>query len=300
MIAFHPISIQDQEVITSYTIPHAPYDCEYSFGNLLSWHFMNESSYAVVEGCLVIRFRLEDNSFVYLTPIGEGDVISVIRQLEEESKTEGMPFKLRGTYSELNELLERHMPTLFEYKIFRDYFDYVYLRKDLVELKGKNYHQKRNHVNKFKKEYAYRFTPLTTDMLPYCMELEMKWCKKRNCTEETSMQYEYQAFQTIIQNYEALNMQGGAIWVNDEIVAFTLGSPINYNTFDIQFEKADTDIDGAYNIINQEFANHLPEQYIYLNREEDMGVEGLRKAKLSYHPVFLVEKCIATKKDDKH
>jgi hypothetical protein len=296
MITFKPITIEDKDLINSYTDSHATYDCEFSFGNLYAWHFLNESSFAVVDNCLVIRFRTPHHSHLYLNPIGEGDKTKVIEQLDKEAQRNGEVFKVRGPQQEVMNMLEAYAAGGFTYEANRDYFDYVYSRTKLIELTGKNYQPKRNHINKFKKEYEYKFTPLTADILPYCLELESEWCKKRHCFEVESMKYEHQAFTNAIHHFEELGMSGGAIWVNDEIVAFTLGSPINHRTFDIQFEKADTDIDGVYAIINQEFAKTLPEQYIYLNREEDMGMEGLRKAKLSYHPEFMVEKCIAFKK----
>ncbi|MDL2251390.1 phosphatidylglycerol lysyltransferase domain-containing protein [Odoribacter sp. OttesenSCG-928-J03] len=295
MITFKHISLKDKELILSYTLPYATYDCEYSFGNLFSWNFYNESSYAIIDQCLVVRFTMEDGSHLYLSPIGKCDKTNVIKQLDEHSRTNNEVLKIRGSLQETLDMLEQYAPKGFEYVADRDYFDYVYLRKNLVELTGKNYQPKRNHINKFKKEYNYKYTPLTPEIVPYCIELEKEWCKKRDCLNFPSLKHEHEAFCNTINNYEALGISGGAIWVDDEIVAFTLGSPINHETFDVQFEKADTDIDGAYTIINQEFASRLPEQFIYLNREEDMGMEGLRKAKLSYHPEFLVEKCIATK-----
>lgn len=295
MISFKPITLEDKEIITSYTIPFAPRDCDFSISNLYGWHFSNDSSYAIINNFLVIRFRPEDDRQIYLMPIGSGDIRPVIRLLEEDAQQEGQPLRLQGEYTAMQETLEKDFPALFLYQRYRDFYDYLYLRKDLAELKGKNYQPKRNHVNKFKKEYAYRYTPLTPEMLPQCLEFETRWCLEHDQSNRESLRQERRALTFCLRHYEELGLTGGAIWVGDEMAAFTFGAPVNRDTFDVNVEKANIHMDGAYSLINQEFAGHLPEQYIYLNREEDLGVAGLRQSKLSYHPAVLYEKCIATR-----
>ncbi len=295
MIEFKPITLEERKKITSYTLLRAPRDCDFSFPNLCAWQFSNNSSYAEIDGFLVIRFRMEDDRLIYLLPIGEGNLVRVITLLEENARKEGQPFRLQGVYPDLKNLLEKYFPTLFEYSVYRDFADYLYFRKDLAELKGKNYQPKRNHVNKFRKEYNYRYTPLTPDMLPQCLDFESKWCKDHDYMEHPGMKDERRALTFEIHHYEALQLSGGAIWVDDEMAAFTFGAPINTDTFDIHVEKANIRLDGVYSMINKEFASRLPEQYVYINREEDLGVPGLRQSKLSYHPAILLEKCIATK-----
>lgn len=296
MIEFKPITLADKSLITSYTFQYAPQDCDFAFSNLCAWHFSNQSSYTVIDDSLVVRFHTEDNRLIYLMPIGKGNLVHIIGQLDEEAQKEGHPLRLQGVYPETQEKLEKIFPTLFEYTSYRDFADYVYLRKDLVELKGKNYQPKRNHINKFIKEYSYRYTPLTPDLLPQCLEFESRWSIEHDYVEQNGLKDERRALTYAIRHYEELELTGGAIWVDEEMVAFTFGAPINQNTFDINVEKANTHMDGAYSIINREFASRLPEQYIYINREEDLGIPGLRQSKLSYHPAVLLEKCIATKK----
>ena len=190
----------------------------------------------------------------------------------------------------MEEWFNREFPGSFDYRLDRDYFDYIYSRQELAELKGKNFQPKRNHVNKFKRTYNYKYTPLTVDLIPHCLELEEKWCEEHDCEEEESLINERKALNIALRNFDALGLVGGALWVDDEIVGFTYGAPVNHDTFAVHIEKADSHIDGSYNILNQEFARHIPEQYVYLNREEDLGIPGLRKAKLSYRPVILLEK----------
>ena len=224
MIDFKPIRIEDKELITTYFFACRNRDCNLSFVNLYTWQFLTNSHYAVVDGCLVVRFTLDEESV------------------------------------------------------------------ELAELKGKNFQPKRNHVNKFKRTYNYKYTPLTVDLIPHCLELEEKWCEEHDCEEEESLINERKALNIALRNFDALGLVGGALWVDDEIVGFTYGAPVNHDTFAVHIEKADSHIDGSYNILNQEFARHIPEQYVYLNREEDLGIPGLRKAKLSYRPVILLEK----------
>ena len=193
-------------------------------------------------------------------------------------------------HKQAQEQLEQEFPGKFEFTETRDYFDYIYSRQELAELKGKNFQPKRNHVNKFKRTYNYKYTPLTVDLIPHCLELEEKWCEEHDCEEEESLINERKALNIALRNFDALGLVGGALWVDDEIVGFTYGAPVNHDTFAVHIEKADSRIDGSYNILNQEFARHIPEQYVYLNREEDLGIPGLRKAKLSYRPVILLEK----------
>ncbi|GHV60851.1 hypothetical protein FACS1894195_0340 [Bacteroidia bacterium] len=295
MIEFKPITLEEKDLILHYTLPFAPYDCDFSFGNLVAWSFLSQSSFALIGDSLVIRCTLPDGSHFYHLPIGVEDKVGVIKQLDDYAGQKKEVLKLRGHQAELQDIMEKCLLGKFEYKSDRNYFDYIYLRQDLVDLSGKDYQAKRNHVNKFSKLNSYTYTPITPDILPYCMELETEWCKKRHCFEIDGLRYEYRAFCNAVEHFEALGMVGGAIWVNKEIVSFTMGTPVNHECFDIEFEKANTDIDGAYAIINREFAARLPQQYVYLNREEDMGLEGLRKAKLSYHPTFMVEKCLAVK-----
>lgn len=295
MIEFKPVTIADKELITSYIFPSERRDCDSAFANMCSWHFYNEYSYAILDDHLVIRMRIDGERLVYSMPYGEGNVNGVIGQLLKHTQEEGQSFYLRGIFPETRDILEKNFPTIFDYELNRDYFDYLYLRSDLVELKGKNYHQKRNHVNQFKKEYNYRYAALTPDLFAQCLDFESQWCMAHGYVEDEGLKSERRALTFALHHFEELELLGGAVFVDDKMVAFTFGSPITSDTFGIHFEKADINIDGAYNIINQEFAAHIPAQYIYLNREEDLGKPGLRQAKLSYHPAILLEKGVAAR-----
>lgn len=186
----------------------------------------------------------------------------------------------------------------FQFTADRDYADYLYLRTDLATLAGKKFQSKRNHVNKFKRTYNYEYTPITPDRIQECLDLEAEWCKANNCDQHEGTGNERRALVYALHNFEELGLTGGILHVDGKIAAFTFGMPINQDTFGVHVEKADTSINGAYAMINYEFANHIPEQYVYLNREEDLGIEGLRKAKLSYQPAIIMEKYVACLRDE--
>ena len=171
------------------------------------------------------------------------------------------------------------------------------MREDLQTLKGKKWQAKRNHINKFKKQYEYTYIPITPEIVPQCMELERRWVRANENGENTDeLSNEHRSMTFAMHHFKELGLLGGAIMVGGEIVAFTYGSPINYQTFGVHVEKADTNYEGIFSLINQEFALHIPEQYVYINREEDLGIPGLRQSKLSYNPVILLEKNGAIKR----
>jgi len=301
-IDFKPIKLSDKEIITSYTLPSDFRNCDFSFANMCSWRFLYDSEFAIVEGFLVIRFLIEDKSrHAYMMPVGRGDLKKVICLLENDALHYGHPLLLLGITPDAKKELEAVMSGEFRYIPERDYFDYVYLREDLVNLIGKKYQSKRNHINKFKKLYNYSYMPITPELVPECLELECKWYKANRTEEDQEeLSHERRSITYALKHFNELGLTGGAICQDHQIIAFSFGMPINHNTFGVHIEKADTNYEGIYALINQEFAAHLPEQYIYINREEDLGIPGLRKAKLSYNPYELLEKSAVVKKISVH
>lgn len=299
---FKVIGIEDKEIIEKYIIPSDERDCDLSFANLCSWQFITESSYAVMDGLLVIRFAHPKWGHEYFMPMnkrGEADraqALQVLEQLAREADTKQEPLCLRGVSPALEEELTGSRLGNFNFVKDRDYFDYVYQRQDLAELKGKHYQPKRNHVNKFKREYNFTAEPLTQQAVAECLEFEASWCRVHGYEEDENILNERQAMVYAFEHWERLGLRGLVIRVEGKVAAFTFGAPINHDTFGVHFEKADIRIDGAYSAVNQFFAASLPEEYVYLNREEDLGIPGLRQAKLSYQPAFLLEKIRAVKK----
>lgn len=297
MIPFKDITLADKDIITSFTLNSRRRNCDLSFSNLCSWRFLYNTQFAVVDDFLVFKFWADDQ-LAYMMPVGNGDQKSILYKLIEDAGKEGQPFCMLGVCSDMRKELETVLPDRFTFTEDRDYADYIYLRSDLSTLKGKKIQPKRNHINRFRNTYSdYEYIPITPDLIEECLKLEAEWCKANDCDQHEGTGNERRALVYALHNFEAIGLTGGILRVNGQIVAFTFGMPINHETFGVHVEKADTRIDGAYAMINYEFANHIPEQYVYINREEDLGIEGLRKAKLSYQPVTILEKHMACLKD---
>ncbi len=293
MLVFKDITPEDKDLIQSFTLVSKRMNCDLSFANLCSWSFLYHTQFAVMDGYLLFRFHV-DGELSYMMPVGSGDVHPVLEALMLDAEAQGSKLRMLGVCVNMKAKIEAALPGRFTFSEDRDYFDYIYLREDLATLKGKKYQPKRNHINKFKKQYPdYEYRPLTPELVDECLKLAEEWCIANNCDEQKALTAERQSMTYALQHLEALGLTGGVLHAGGRIAAFIYGAPINANTWDTCVEKADTNIEGAYAMINYEYANHIDAAYTYINREEDLGLEGLRKAKLSYQPVVLLEKCMA-------
>ena len=300
MLTFKKITIEDKDAITAYTHASSLYNCDFAFTNMCSWQFLYDSEYAISDDFLFIRFYIEDKDhkrLAYMFPVGNGNLKRAMDILGKDAEEMGRPLLILGITPESKDKIETLSPGHFTYIQERDYFDYIYLREDLTTLKGKKLQSKRNHINKFKSCYEYTYLPITPDIVPQCMEVETIWCKANlNENDKENLSHERRSMEFAMKHFDKLELMGGAIVVDGKIIAFTYGSPINNKTFGVHVEKADVGYEGIFSIINQEFASRIPQQYIYINREEDLGLSGLRKSKLSYNPVLLLEKNTAIRR----
>ena len=300
MLSFKPIQIEDRETINAFTIPSDFINCDYAFANMYSWRFLYDSEFAVQDGFLFIRFFVtikKKKQLAYMFPVGNGDLQQAIDYIEKDAQNSGHSLLILGVTPESRKKLELLFPSKFSFSPERDYYDYIYLREDLATFKGKKYQPKRNHINHFKKLYDYEYVPVTNEIMDECKKLEELWYEANTIAENNvSLFNERRSMCSAMNHFDELGLLGGAILVDNKIVAFTYGSPINYWTFGIHIEKADIHYEGIFSVISQEFVKHIPSQYIYVNREEDLGLPGLRKSKLSYHPHLLLEKNMANVK----
>ena len=220
---------------------------------------------------------------------------SILDAIIQDARERGIVCRLSGLTAEDCMLLEEFFPGQFRIHPDRNGCDYVYSIEDLALLKGRKFQKKRNHLNKFRENHPQcQAVPITKELLPQVQDMVARWYAQR-MTQEGHDDYHLEqiALKRAFQNMDALGLEGITLMENGEILAMTMGSRLNANTFDIHFEKAAEDVDGAYPAINQAFAAYLWEKYpelLYLNREDDMGLAGLRKAKLSYQPHHLVTK----------
>jgi hypothetical protein len=176
----------------------------------------------------------------------------------------------------------------------RDQSDYIYLVKDLTKLEGRKYHRKRNHIKQFKEKYSYQYLSLTPEWISESLRLETDWCDLRHCELVLGLANESVAIKEALTHFDQLNMKGGAILIDGKLEAFTLGEPLNPETVVIHIEKANPVFEGLYPLINQVFLENEWSAHLYVNREQDLGEEGLRKAKESYFPHHMIHKYILT------
>lgn len=296
MLEFRSVQASDRRLVQSYISSMSYRNCDLSFANIFVWSFLYDTRIAEYGGSLFVKYKFHSKPF-YMMPFGRCDLKTAIEKAIEDSIGDDLRFCMQGLSPKMKADIEEAMPETFSFTSNRDYSDYIYLRDDLVGLSGKKYQPKRNHIHQFIRSYPqYRFVPITPDIIPQCMELESYW-KSVNEDEKDktyiALDSERQAIRRAFDHYEELDLLGGAILVDGRVVAFTYGSPINGNTFDVAVEKADANYVGAYTMINNEFAKTIDPKYVFVNREEDLGMEGLRKAKLSYHPAEILDKYTA-------
>ena len=291
MIQFERLSIENKAEFDALLRHGAHRGCAFSFVNLYIWG----RQYAARVGEDLLLFSHFGGKTMYPFPICPGDPRPAIEALMGDARERGIPLRLTGLNTRDVENLQSWYPDQFRFHCGRDGHEYVYAIEDLAELRGKRYQPKRNHINRFLAEYPdARVLPLSEETLSDARALADRWHQRRSPEEDAGM--ELVALNRAFAHWNELGLEGLVIYVGGQPVAMTMGSRLDGETFDVHFEKADTDYLGAYAVINRAFARHIREKYPvvrFLNREEDMGIEGLRKAKLSYHPHHMVEKCWA-------
>ena len=284
MLKFRKITLEDKPLLEKILKSSKEVSCENTFINLYIWQDAYNTEISLKGDNLFIRYS-EKDSVRYRLPIGGN--------LEEGLKDIlSLHDKLPNFWNPINESFSC-LPKWFneKYDIIpsRDSFDYIYRQKDLANLEGKKYHSKRNHISAFSKKYNWRFEKITPENIDKVIECSNTWYSQNADRLDSYAFHEKEGLDIVFKNYDYLSVSGGAIFIEDKAVAFTLGTPINDKVFDIFAEKALPDFATAYTVINNCFAKELGD-YKYINREDDMGLEGLRRAKLSYRPAVILEK----------
>ena len=289
--------LEDKELISSYFNKAPGRSCERTFVNVYLWSRHYRVKFAVVQNALV--FRSEDNGIAFFFFAGDREnVHAALDYLMEYSRDTGMPFRLYNVTPEHFEELEGWYPGRFEIEYNRDVADYVYETEKLATLAGKKLHGKRNHINKFKSLYPdWSYESLDDSNVEECFQMALQWRNQNGCDEDAEKNAEMCVTLNSLRLYKELGLKGGVLRAEGRIVAFTVGEQVCQDTFVVHIEKAFPDVEGAYPMINQQFVQHECMDYQYVNREDDTGAEGLRKAKLSYRPAFLVEKGVVKEKE---
>lgn len=296
MDQFKKITIEDRDILAKYLSMRKHRACDYSVGNLILWSDVYNIQYAVAVDMLFIKF-LRKGEYHFAFPMGQGDLKKAFEWLAQYCSEQKIPFIVDIIEPDMFEDIEKLYPYEYEIIYSRDNADYVYRVEDLKNLSGKKFHGKKNHINKFMSTNTdWIYERITDENAEECIEMVKEWCVENQCFNDKEKAEELCVLIKGIKYRKELNFLGGIIRVAGRIVALTLGEQSGVDMFIIHFEKAFADVQGAYQMINQQFIIHELSEYTYVNREEDLGVEGLRKAKESYNPVFMVEKGVLVQK----
>ena len=299
-LTFTPASITDKPWIDPIIKAENAPNSDWCFTNIFVWRKSFNQRVALLDGRLIIKHAFLGGDPYYAFPIGAGDLESVIYAMRQDAASDNLPLTLLGVNSTHRAILEETFPGQFEFTASTGFFDYVYAAESLATLAGRKLSSKRNHINHFTREHPdWSFEPITAKNLHECMVMTVEW--ERVHEKSANFAAELEALDLAFQNFEALELEGGLLRVDGKVVAFTMGERLNADTYIVHFEKAFPTVQGAYPMINREFARHICETYPhiqYINREDDMGIESLQKAKRSYYPAFMVEKYTAVWRDE--
>ena len=265
---------------------------DYNFGNIYIWDKFYRQLICRFEGRMLTKLRYEGRpAFVF--PIGSGPLRPAVEAMREFAAFKGYPFVLRGITEEHLEELEREYPGRFEYSPDEDCFDYIYSAEKLSSYSGKALHGKKNHCNRFEAEHDWDFLPLTRELIPECMDMLAEWTEEYAGRLEDSIAFEHDAIIRAFAAFERLGLEGGVLRSGGRILGFTLGEMTSGDCFDVHFEKADVGVNGAYPMVCRELTRLLMQKHPelrFINREDDMGLEALRRSKLSYRPEYMLKK----------
>lgn len=295
-VKFHDITIEDKAWMDARFAEDGRNACEYTFANNFIWRKVYQVEVAELHGCLVIRF-IENGSYCYSYPVGAGDKKAAVEELLFQCKKDGIPLVMSPLSEEDRTCLLRWFPGKFLIEGDRDDYDYIYSREKLATLAGKKLHGKRNHIARFMDAGDWEYEPMTDENMEECRTMTYTWMRMRSEKWNEEMEDEIMVLHEAFDHRKELGLVGGVLRKAGEIVAFCMGEPLNDTTFVVHFEKAYPMMQGAYPMINQQFVQHECGEYEYVNREEDTGDPGLRKAKLSYYPEILLTKYVATESD---
>ncbi len=285
-LQYRTITLADREQAEACIAASGSMACQSSFVNLYMWRKVFPTEIAFSDGFLFRRAVRHGETRHYF-PLGKGDLDAALAKILAQDPA---PIFM-GLTKEQADIVAQRLPHLkYTFTELRDNADYIYETKSLITLSGKKLHGKKNHLNRFLKTYEGRWetVPISRENLPLVRAFHEEWCKKNDCKGGKGLAGEYCAVMDALDVYEELGVFGLLLLVDGKPAAYSFASKINDQVADVHVEKADTDIDGSYAVINQQMAEKMLSSFTYVNREEDMGIPGLRKAKESYRPAILL------------
>lgn len=310
MIDWRDITLEDKARIEEKICASGCHGADYGFANLFIWRKAYRPKIAFCDDRLLVGMPQWN---VYAYPKGDGEIRNSIELLLDEAHSLGSKLRIRGL---TDKTLEEFLPLYgdrFEIIEDRDNADYIYTSAKLCDLLGRHLSSKRNHIKHFERNGPWEFHKIAAGSCGVFTSCEDGTCGRLSSIAEAKafvdefykekndpdLADEAGAIEEMFEHYETLGFLGGMLYQNGEPVAFTAGTKLDDEVFDTHFEKALPGVEGAYTMVNREFARLVRAEYpdiTAFNREEDMGIEGLRKAKLSYHPDILLMKYFAIEK----
>ncbi len=284
---FKPLTLEDRPLFNDYLSRYSGYHSEYNFATLFIWNSVYQYKWAIIDKALVIWISTLD---VLLMPLGVSLTVERLKEISEHFREKGhdVPFILvePAVVAEMPKIKEH-----FSVRRERELADYMYNTEDLAELKGRKYQKKRNLINQFERNYPeYHSKEMDESVLHEYWRLAERWCRETDC-HEGDFEEEMAALSNAFKNFHELSLGGVNLCSDDRLLAFSLFSKQNPEMYTVHFEKTDPRIKGVGQVINRETAKYIlhHDPVPYINREQDLGREGLRKAKRSYHPVRIYQ-----------
>ena len=292
---FKGLTIEDKNIFEKFIYPYKFLSCEYSFTTLYIWREACDVCFTIYKGALIIKKKDFEGKYYFMQPLGYSkenlkEIIDALMDYKTENNMEylfkdldeGVMEEIRDIYDDVNDIC---------IKEDRDNFDYLYEAEKLIKLSGKKLHGKKNHYNSFIKNYDYEVKDIKEEeVISDVIASAERWYEGNN--DDYMLYYELQGIKDILKNMQIINIKGIAVYVNGKVVAFSLGEKLNDNLAIIHIEKGDMDYRGVYSFINKTFVDRCFSDVKVINREQDLGITGLRKSKLSYHPFKLEKKYI--------
>lgn len=292
MFNLKPVTLCDKPWMDEIFALEQSRSADFNFGNIYIWDKHYSKLVGRYENRVIIKFRYRERG-VFAFPVGSGPLSGIIELLHSAADAERAPLTLIGITEENLALLEDEFPGRFEFSENEDNADYIYLVQRLSTYSGKALHSKKNHCNRFEAENDWSFVPLTREMIPACLDMLDIWSEDNAHRLHSSIEYEHDAIIRAFAAYDRLSLEGGVLLSGGKVLGFSIGEMTCRDTFDVHFEKAERSISGAYPMVCREMCRMLSRKHpdlIYVNREEDMGLDSLRRSKLSYKPEFMLRK----------
>lgn len=288
---FKSLSLEDKEIFDEYLKGNRFKTCEYSFTSLYIWRNAYDIQYSILRGILIIKKRDSEGSYHFMQPLGY--TLENLKEVIDALIEYKIKFNFKFLFKDVEEQFIKDLRSIY-FDGFcitedRDTFDYIYDSSSLIKLSGRKLRNQKNHYNNFIRNNRYKITNISKEEIYQCVKLSEAWYEQKEIDKD-NLYHELRAIEELLQNRDKLDLECMAVYVNEKLSAFTIGERLNDEMAIIHIEKANSKVNGLYNFINKTFVEEYFSDVPFINREEDLGVQGLRMTKLAYKPVKLEPK----------